>query len=380
MIQSNDKVLKLKEIYDNENLAVFLCNLDFKIIEINDFIIKNNIAIKIGDLAKTFSVENAHVFILALEKLKKGIPYSNAEFTFCMKKSAVFMLPIMKDGCLDSIVCCMDFEKDCFNIVDIKDVPVRVYQNFCDPLIAVLNDLTPIARRLDMLEQYDELVHLNDAVRHCYKMLRTCESLVNYYELINNQVDFNFKAVSFNYYMEDLVKAIQLIVTREERKIVLNQIDNDIVVELDEKYFSVAIFNLILNSCIFSPKDSQITISISKNNNYASVSIIDEGNGICSRECKNIFLPFYSNVQEIVPYERIGLGLPTVKKIMEKHKGTVMIESVVNKGTCVALNFPIKILESEEKISVKTTIGDYLTDRFSPIYTMFSEIAKVHFY
>lgn len=379
MVDENTKI-KLKDIYDNNNLAVFLCDINFVIIEVNDFITKNNISIKTGESAKIYSVENEQIFLLGMKKLKKGLPYSNYKFTFCMRKTSVFMIPVMNENNLERVVCCIDLEEDCFNVTDSKDVPVRVYQNLCGPLTSILDDLTPIARRLDLLEQYDELTHLNDAVKHCYRALQACESIVNYHKLVNNEVNFNFKTVSLNYYMEDLMTAVKLIVSREERKIILKETAQDIIISIDEKFFSIAIFNLILNSCLFSPKDSTITISIGKNNGFATISVIDEGDGIETRECQNAFLPFQSNIQEIVPYKRIGLGLPTVKKVMEKHSGRVMLDSNLNSGTCVALSFPIKKLKKGEEANIKTAIGSYLADKYSPLYTIFCEISKAYFY
>ena len=42
-----------------------------------------------------------------------------------------------------------------------------------------------------------------------------------------------------------------------------------------------------------------------------------------------------------------GLGLPIVKKIVEEHGGSIMIENRVSGGTCVSIEFP---LVAEEEV------------------------------
>lgn len=66
------------------------------------------------------------------------------------------------------------------------------------------------------------------------------------------------------------------------------------------------------------------------------IEILDTGPGIPDTEINKIFEPLYSTRAY-----GIGLGLPIVKQIMEKHSGGISIESQSGGETSVKLWFPI---------------------------------------
>ena len=72
------------------------------------------------------------------------------------------------------------------------------------------------------------------------------------------------------------------------------------------------------------------------------VTIRDTGGGMPPDVKKKIFDPFFSTKER-----GTGLGLAIVHKIIESHRGTIDVESEVNKGTCVTLMFPISETETQ---------------------------------
>jgi signal transduction histidine kinase len=68
------------------------------------------------------------------------------------------------------------------------------------------------------------------------------------------------------------------------------------------------------------------------------VSITDSGRGIAREHIEKIFDPGFTTKGAGVG---TGLGLPTCRKIVEKHCGTIEIESQPGAGTVVTLNLPL---------------------------------------
>jgi len=68
------------------------------------------------------------------------------------------------------------------------------------------------------------------------------------------------------------------------------------------------------------------------------VSITDSGHGIASEHLDKIFDPGFTTKGVGVG---TGLGLPTCQKIVEKHLGTIEIESQPDAGTVVTLSLPL---------------------------------------
>jgi signal transduction histidine kinase len=65
------------------------------------------------------------------------------------------------------------------------------------------------------------------------------------------------------------------------------------------------------------------------------VSISDTGVGISEESQGKIFEPYFSTKQT-----GFGLGLAVTKTIVEEHKGTIEVESEVNRGTTFKVRLP----------------------------------------
>lgn len=105
-------------------------------------------------------------------------------------------------------------------------------------------------------------------------------------------------------------------------------------ISADEELMSEVWINLINNGIKFTPMNSKIHVSIKKESEKIEVTINDSGIGINKAEQKLIFERFYmvdkSRKRELGGN---GLGLAITKKIIDLHKGSIRIESELNKGT-----------------------------------------------
>ncbi|MCZ6803544.1 MAG: sensor histidine kinase [Proteobacteria bacterium] len=102
-----------------------------------------------------------------------------------------------------------------------------------------------------------------------------------------------------------------------------------------------AIINVYENACQATDEDASdtqtndnflITIDTIKTNHRFEISITDNGPGIASDVLPKIFEPLYSTRSF-----GLGLGLPTVKQIMEQHGGNIEIETSPGQGTKMIL-------------------------------------------
>ena len=95
--------------------------------------------------------------------------------------------------------------------------------------------------------------------------------------------------------------------------------------------------NLILNSIqIIGDKNGKITVSIKEKDSQYSITIEDSGEGIDSKIIDKIFDPLFSTKME-----GTGLGLASVKAIIEAHGGTIYVK---NNPTTFTITLP-KILD-----------------------------------
>jgi signal transduction histidine kinase len=106
-------------------------------------------------------------------------------------------------------------------------------------------------------------------------------------------------------------------------------------VSLDRDLFKQALLNLILNAEHAMPKGGQLVLQTRPVPAGAQLDVIDTGCGMDSETLGKIFRPFFSTRRD-----GSGLGLPTVRKIVEAHRGTIAVQSAVGKGTQFTITLP----------------------------------------
>jgi two-component system, NtrC family, sensor histidine kinase HydH len=104
---------------------------------------------------------------------------------------------------------------------------------------------------------------------------------------------------------------------------------------LDRELFQQALLNLMLNAEQAMPEGGEITLQAFAENARVCLAIIDTGQGMPAEVQAKIFQPFYSSKPG-----GSGLGLPTTRRIIESHQGTIEVQSEVGKGTKFTICLP----------------------------------------
>lgn len=119
--------------------------------------------------------------------------------------------------------------------------------------------------------------------------------------------------------------------------------DNDLKVLADKNMISTVIRNLISNAIKFTRDKGNITVLLSQDENFATVSVKDSGVGISKENLKKLFkvnedFKTYGTNNE----EGTGLGLILSKEFVQKNGGELFIDSTVGEGTKISFTIPIK--------------------------------------
>jgi two-component system phosphate regulon sensor histidine kinase PhoR len=102
--------------------------------------------------------------------------------------------------------------------------------------------------------------------------------------------------------------------------------------------------NLLSNAVRYGcdKPDSRIRVSATREGRWMSVTVADRGPGIAREHLRRVTERFY-RVDAARSRESggTGLGLAIVKHIVERHRGTLEIKSVVGEGTSVTVRLPV---------------------------------------
>jgi two-component system sensor histidine kinase HydH len=107
------------------------------------------------------------------------------------------------------------------------------------------------------------------------------------------------------------------------------------LVALNRDMFKQALLNLLLNAQQAMPNGGQITLLARTEPEGVVFELIDTGRGMSPEVLAKAFRPFYSTRSG-----GSGLGLPTTRKIIEAHGGTIDVQSELGHGTKFTIRLP----------------------------------------
>lgn len=96
---------------------------------------------------------------------------------------------------------------------------------------------------------------------------------------------------------------------------------------------------LLDNSAKFTPPDGQITLRLSEQESFCTLTVEDNGQGMSEEVCAHIFERFYKG-DSSHNQKGHGLGLPIAKLIAETQGGTISVTSAPQKGSTFTVRLP----------------------------------------
>lgn len=102
-----------------------------------------------------------------------------------------------------------------------------------------------------------------------------------------------------------------------------------------------AIKNLLSNAVKYSPSGGTIDVSVRRTDDCIRLAVSDEGQGIDESDLERIFEPSVRAAADAGDAKSsTGLGLYLVRRIVERHDGTVDVDSTPGVGSTFELRFP----------------------------------------
>lgn len=122
------------------------------------------------------------------------------------------------------------------------------------------------------------------------------------------------------------------------------QAENDLI-EADAFHIANVISNLLDNAIKYSLENVDIQVRTYQEKEGICLEIEDKGIGIKKENLPFLFDKFYRVPQnDVHNVKGFGLGLTYVKDIVEKHKGTIKVESKLGKGSIFKVFLPFKTI------------------------------------
>jgi heavy metal sensor kinase len=114
-----------------------------------------------------------------------------------------------------------------------------------------------------------------------------------------------------------------------------------VIVEGDSGWLQRLLLNLLDNAMKFTREGGRVVLRVSQEGGKARIDVHDTGIGMSEEEADHAFERFYqADASRSAPHEGVGLGLSLVKWIVDRHHGTIAVDSRLGEGSTFTVTLP----------------------------------------
>lgn len=182
---------------------------------------------------------------------------------------------------------------------------------------------------------------LDQANRESEEVHDLLDNLLKWTKSQTGRLNVVKQELELNDIIPGVVEIFDNIAATKHIKLELKSESDSLKVEADNDMLKTVVRNFLSNAIKFSPADSTIEITMTKENEFAKVSVRDHGVGIASDRLDSIFHKgetTYGTGGE----EGSGLGLQLCQDFARKNGGDCTVESIEGEGSTFSVLIPLK--------------------------------------
>jgi len=194
----------------------------------------------------------------------------------------------------------------------------------------IISDTKKVERYVNMIKDENKRMHTQ------------VENVLRISRLEKNQLDISKETIDIQDIIEDALSHVHLLI--QDRNGSISKHFEALTSEIsgNEFHLTNVVVNMLENAIKYSEGAPKIDVYTESTNKFFIFKIKDEGIGMNKSVQKNVFDKFYreqkGNIHDVKGH---GLGLAYVKEIVEKHHGTVFVESEKGKGSIFTVKLPL---------------------------------------
>ncbi|HUF17985.1 MAG TPA: ATP-binding protein [Thermoanaerobaculia bacterium] len=209
---------------------------------------------------------------------------------------------------------------------------------------------TPVTSIKGYTQLARTLIHENDlktseeylevALDQIDRMSRLILELLDVSRIETGRLEIRREEMRWSDFVRDVVQHHHT--ASKNRRFYLNLPGASKTVHGDRDRLEQVLGNLLENAVKYSPDGSEIFVEVQDETERVVTSIRDKGIGIPADELGQVFERFHRGRQvSSTNYGGLGLGLYISKQIVERHNGTIWVESREGSGTTFYFSLPV---------------------------------------
>ena len=348
-------VISRTPIYDRVKKSEIRLNLD------NELLARNittpfEYGVYDGDLvtkvkSKDFKEKIGYTYKVPLFLSNDGKSGYDLYVTFPKKKSYILatISKILMISALFVLILIVAFGSALYQIIEQKklseiktDFINNMTHEFKTP-IATINLAVDSIKNPKIIGDKEKVIRYADMIRQENKRMHAqVENVLQISKLEKNQLDLNMDVIDVHELIEEAIIHVELIIA-DRKGYIKNHFEASLTEVMGSQFHMLNVFTNILDNAIkYSEGEPKIDIYTENAGNNIIVKIVDQGIGMNKIIQRKVFNKFYreqtGNIHNVKGH---GLGLSYVKSIIDKHNGSVFVESEKGKGSTFIVKLPL---------------------------------------
>jgi len=214
-----------------------------------------------------------------------------------------------------------------------KDFVNNFTHEFKTPL-AVMKIASDVLLQPNITGQPERLTRYASIIENQTEHLQMqVEKLLKVASSERHELPLEEKKVQVDHLIKQAVSKVLPLVEQTQAKLEYKLDEKQYTIMADEAHLELAIVNLLENGIKYSTKP-HLVIETGQSDNEFYISVKDNGIGIEKKYQKGLFKKFYRvPTGDVHNVKGFGLGLNFVKKVVDAHKGRILVNSIPGIGT-----------------------------------------------
>jgi len=229
---------------------------------------------------------------------------------------------------------------------------INLSHEFKTPLNVILASLQLIDKFHDTAKGCANYNKLHEQIlmikQNCYRLVRIVTNIIDLSKHNNGFLKLKLQNENIVNVVENITMSIVKFANMKNLEIIFDTDVEEKIMAIDPDAIERIMLNLISNAIKFTKEGGSIYINIYDKSDKIIISVRDTGIGIPESSLESIFDRF-NRIDNALSknMEGSGIGLSLVKALIESHKGTISVKSVLNEGTEFIIELPVCLVENE---------------------------------
>jgi signal transduction histidine kinase len=172
---------------------------------------------------------------------------------------------------------------------------------------------------------------------------RRIEQMVARFEALAQKKESFFNQEDLNGIVGDTLELLRPEIKAKNLNLAVELHPQPLVGRFNRHLLKVALSHLIRNAVEATRVHGRVMVQTTVEKDHAVLRLQDTGRGMPQEVVDKVFVPFYTT-----KVGGTGLGMVFVRQIVDEHRGTITINSLVGRGTTVTIRLPHRFVDRPE--------------------------------